>query len=240
MPYRHKSSRKGQTRRGPKWAPRPVNWPSSRTETELALAHRKKYSGVKYFTETYRASDLLSGGVTAYGGKFTVRIADLPNYGGLRVLFDKFCITDYDVIIYPTQEFVTTDPTGTATSPLFPRMTYCVNRDGASPVPVNETSVLGEDNCKRVNLSGVEPIIIPVRNCRPWMGVVASAGGTSQIATMDSVATQKNWFDLNEASGTLNMLHYGVNYWIQSSVAPAGTPLAQVYIRAYYMCKEQQ
>lgn len=237
MPYQRKSTRKGSRKASKTWrkGAKQSYVSVGRTNMLLGEVKQKKYTGVKYFTELTRFSPLTSSGA-AGSGKFYVRMTDLPNSLAQSAVFDKYCITRFDVIIYPKNTLIVADQTVTGLQPM-PTITYAVNRDGGANV-LTEASILGEDNAERASLSGVEPIIIPVTNCRPWTGLTAQNGGTT-TNTFDLMGNQKLWFDFN-GSEDANIYYYGVNYWLNPGSVPIGASIADVYIRAYYMCKEQQ
>lgn len=179
-------------------------------------AQLKKYTGVKYFTETFDAGDL-----PLSGGWFTCALASMINHNQYFALFDLGYITRFDVILVPNN-----GQTVYGNSPPTGRMTYAVSQNFDAHVIANELEILQEDNNRQVALDGQRKIVIKCFNPKPWLAITPEVEPRRQF----------QWLNLNQATAQ-NALFGGVKYWISNTTQEA---MYRVYIRVYAMFKEQQ
>lgn len=176
----------------------------------------KKYTGVKYFTETFDA-----GSLPLSGGWFTCALSSMINHNQYFALFDLGYITRYDVILVPNNGqtvYGNSAPTG--------RMTYAVSQNFDAHVIANELEILQEDNNRQVALDGQRKIVIRCYNPKPFIPVTLSVEPRSQF----------QWLNLNSATAQ-GTLFGGIKYWISNTTQEN---MYNVYIRVYAMFKEQQ
>lgn len=178
----------------------------------------RKYTGAKFFTETFDAGDL-----PLSGGWFTCALSSLINHTTYFNLFDLGYITRYDVILVPNN-----GQTVYGSSPPTGRITYAVNQNYDAHVIANELEILQEDNNRIVQLDGQRKITIKCYNPKPFIA-------TDPVLRVEP-RRQFQWLNLNQATAQ-NTLFGGIKYWVSGTTQE---DMYRVYIRVYAMFKEQQ
>lgn len=199
-----------------------------RTGVPRPLVTRKKYSGIKYFTEVFDA-----GALVAPGGWFVCALGSMVNSTQYRGLFDLGTIIRYDVMLVPMN-----GDTVYGTSPQTGRITWANSQNiggatGYFPAPANELAILQESDSKTLPLDGKRILKFVCRNPKPQ--VSEQALPTSNNAF--TVKTNKEWTWLNmNNNDAMNVGFGGIKYYI---TAAATDPPYQVLIRVYAAFKEQ-
>lgn len=191
-----------------------------RSGRPIARAARlqRKYTGVKYFTETFDAGDL-----PLSGGWFTCALSSLLNHTQFFNLFDLGYITRYDVMLVPKN-----GDTVYGSSPPTGRITVACSQNFDGHVIANELEILSEDNNKIIPLDGKRTITLRMYNPKPWIP-------TDPVLRVEP-QRQMQWLNLNQTVAQ-NTLFGGIKYWVSGTTQEN---MYHVYIRVYAMFKEQQ
>lgn len=195
------------------------------------LVNRKRYQGIKYFTEVFDA-----GTLPLSGGWFTCALSSLINHTQYFGLFDLGTITRYDVMLVPLYgDAVQGSSPGTG-------MITVANTQnlggttGFFPPVTSTLALLQESKSRTVPLDGKRIIKFTCWNPKPAVSQtdVQSTPGVFQPATV-STSRQWTWMNLNSGDAQ-NTLFGGIKYYIDNSTVEPGY---KVLIRVYAAFKEQ-
>lgn len=176
-----------------------------------------KYSGVKYFTETFDA-----GFLPVSGGWFTCALSSMINHNQYFGLFDLGYINRFDVMLVPNS-----GDTVLGTSPATGRITVATSQNFDAHIISGEPEILSEDNAKIIPLDGKRTIKLSCYRPKPNLLLGPPVVEPSK---------QFQWLNVNTSTAQ-NTLFGGIKYWISGAVS---AEQYQVYIRVYAMFKEQQ
>lgn len=190
------------------------------------LALRKKYQGVKYFTEIFDAGAL---GPANGGGIFTCALASMINHSQYFALFDLGTITRFDVILVPMGGDIVY-----GSSPAQGRITWSNTQNTNVATPGTELQLLQNSDAKTLPLDGKRNITLRCYKPKAQIQGVTPAGGVLPYVPKRS---GWDWLDTNSANGQ-NTLFMGIPFFITAPGATAD-PVYKVLIKVYAAFKEQ-
>lgn len=187
------------------------------------FAMRKKFQGVKYFTEIFDAGVLSSG-----GGIFVCALNSMINSSQYFNLFDLGTITRFDVMLVPMN-----GDTVYGTSPQTGRITWCSTQNTNVSTPGAEITLLQQSDAKVLPLDGKRTITL--RCYRPKAQI---QGVTPASAVLPFVPKRSgwDWLDTNSLSGQ-STAFVGIPYYVTS---PNPDTTYKLLIKVYAAFKEQQ
>lgn len=228
------------------------------------LVVRKKYAGIKYFTETFNAGTLTCGG-PGTGGWFVCSLSSMINSPQYFNLFDLGTILRYDVSLIPLNGQIVGAPP--SSNPPVGFITTCNSQNiqgttGFFPTPTSQLSLLQETGSRTIQLDGQRILRFKCYNPKPAVSqsgatassfdisgglvdasgnfVLADSGDGEGIGALSSqpltVEPRRKitWMNLNSKDAQATLFG-GIKWWVQG----AGNQQYQILIRVYAAYKEQ-
>lgn len=213
--------------------------------------YRKKYGGVKYFSERIQLDNLqIPAGVATDGGIYTFNYQDLGNHDPLALLFDLFSVTSI------TYEFRPINAYSYGSSPtVAPVLTYAIQENPDTwQAPNSKVEVMDSGRSKQrimdTQRSGVLKAFqkLPQTNYSAATLTTGTSGNINALTTLDNNRNKFKWYsvqDLRESADTTQNIKFGaLRYWCElpTGTVPQGdNPLdvAEVYMTVRYCMKQQ-
>ena len=212
---------------------------------------RKKYGGVKYFSERIQLDNIqIPAGVATDGDVITFNYQQLGNQDPLSLIFDLFSVVSLTYEIRPINAYsFGSSPT------VAPVLTYSIQENPDTwTAPNSKIAVMDSGRSKQRVLdtqrSGVIKAYqkLPITNYTAATLTTGTSGNINAVTTLDRNKNAFKWYSVGdliaEHDTTQNVKFGALRYWVElpTGTVPAGpNPLdcAEVYLTVKYCMKQQ-